>query len=103
VILSPSETSHHEEIHPHHVLHLPQLSQSSIYAQYGFTKLFKTAGRGNVILVKELIKKGADVNIKNLVSLYVDLAFKFEMFLSGPNLTYTSLSPFSYIHIHIFI
>lgn len=77
---------------------MPQLSQSSIYAQYGFTKLFKTAGRGNVTLVKELIKKGADVNIKNLVSLYVDLAFKFEMSLSGHVHLSLALLLHSYTH-----
>jgi hypothetical protein len=56
--------------------------------------------------VKELIKKGADVNIKNLVSLHVDPAFKFEMSLSSPNLTYTSLSlslsTYMYTYIHLF-
>ena len=48
-----------------------------IYVQYGFTKLYRTAGRGNLILTKELIKKGADVNIKTLVIYCAFLTIKF--------------------------
>ena len=38
------------------------------FLQFGLTKLFKAAARGNLPLVKELIKKGADVNFTNSVS-----------------------------------
>ena len=35
--------------------------------QYGCTLLYKAVGRGNIIFAKDLIRSGADVNIKNLV------------------------------------
>jgi ankyrin repeat protein len=34
--------------------------------QGGCTRLYRAVGRGNLPLMKDLLKKGADVNIKNL-------------------------------------
>jgi ankyrin repeat protein len=41
-------------------------SFSQLFSQYGCTLLYKAVGRGNIPLAKDLIKRGANVNIKNL-------------------------------------